>query len=58
MKEDKHKIKLVYPDEQADILLEQEDQQLNRQDEIIRHFIFMRKRGRISASVFLHVKYN
>ena len=34
MKEDKHKIKLVYPDEQADILLEQEDQQLNRQDEI------------------------
>ena len=34
MKEDKHKIKLVYPDKQAEILLEQEDQQLNRQDEI------------------------
>ena len=30
MKEDKHKIKLVYPDKQAEILLEQEDQQLNR----------------------------
>jgi len=34
MKEDKHKINLIYPDEQAEMLLAEVDEYANRQEEL------------------------